>query len=293
MYESFYGLAEKPFQLNPDPKFYFGSRQHRRAMSFAEYGLHQGEGFIVITGDVGAGKTTLVRNFLARLDAQQVVAAELVSTQLDADDLLRLVAAAFGIRTHELAKSDLLLSLEAALAAHAGQGRRCLLIVDEAQNLTMRALEELRMLSNFQLGAQALLQSFLVGQAEFRQILQGPPLHQLRERVIAACHIDPLDADDTRGYIEHRLRRAGWNGVPLFMPDAFEAIFAASAGVPRRINRLCDRLLLSGFLADQRVFSADNAHAVAGEIDHETLVPASMKRRTSIPHPDRACDEGS
>ena len=269
MYEAFYGFTGKPFQLNPDPQFYFDSRQHRRAMSFVEYGLHQGEGFIVITGEVGAGKTTLVRNLLANLDSRQVIAANLVSTQLDAEDTLRMVAGAFGIRTKELAKSELLLSLEALLASHASQGRRCLLIVDEAQNLAAQAVEELRMLSNFQAGTQALLQSFLVGQPEFRAILQAPGLHALRQRVIAACHIDPLDADDTRAYIEHRLKRVGWQGVPLIMPDAFEAIFAASAGIPRRINLLCDRVLLSGFLTQKWVISPDTVKEIAEEIDDE------------------------
>ena len=273
MYEAFYGFTGKPFQLNPDPQFYFDSRQHRRAMSFVEYGLHQGEGFIVITGEVGTGKTTLVRNLLANLDSRQVIAANLVSTQLNAEDTLRMVAAAFGIRTKELAKSELLLSLEALLASHASQGRRCLLIVDEAQNLTAQAVEELRMLSNFQLGTHALLQSFLVGQPEFRAILQAPELHALRQRVIAACHISPLDADDARAYIEHRLKRVGWDGVPLIMPDAFEAIFAASAGIPRRINLLCDRVLLSGFLTDKWVISADTVKEIAEEIDGELSCP--------------------
>ncbi|TMH98172.1 MAG: DUF2075 domain-containing protein [Betaproteobacteria bacterium] len=273
MYEAFYGFTGKPFQLNPDPQFYFDSRQHRRAMSFVEYGLHQGEGFIVITGEVGAGKTTLVRSLLAKLNSQQVVAASLVSTQLNAEDTLRMVAAAFGIRTKELAKSELLLSLEALLASHASQGRRCLLIVDEAQNLAAQAVEELRMLSNFQLGTRALLQSFLVGQPEFRAILQAPELHALRQRVIAACHIGPLDADDTQSYIEHRLKRVSWDGVPLIMPDAFEAIFAASAGIPRRINLLCDRVLLSGFLTDKWVISADTVKEIAEEIDGELSCP--------------------
>jgi general secretion pathway protein A len=286
MYESFYGFAEKPFQLNCDPQFYFDSRQHRRAMAFVEYGLHQSEGFIVITGEVGAGKTTLVRNLLANLDSQRVVAANLVSTQLDAEDMLRMVAAAFGIRTKELAKSELLLSLEALLASHASEGKRCLLIVDEAQNLTARAVEELRMLSNFQLGTHALLQSFLIGQPEFRLILQSPQLHQLRQRVIAACHIGPLDADDTQRYIEHRLKRVGWKDVPLIMPDAFDAIFAASGGVPRRINLLCDRVLLSGFITDTRVLSAATVLEIAEEINGETLLPASMKRRISDLEPD-------
>jgi putative secretion ATPase (PEP-CTERM system associated) len=288
MYESFYGFTEKPFQLNPDPQFYFDSRQHRGAMAFVEYGLHQGEGFVVITGEVGTGKTMLVRNLLANLDSQ-VVAAHLVSTQLDAEDLLRMITAAFGMRTKELAKSELLLSLETLLVSHASQGKRCLLIVDEAQNLTARAVEELRMLSNFQVGTHALLQSFLVGQPEFRLILQSPRLQPLRQRVIATCHIGPLDADDTRSYVEHRLRRVGWKEVPAITPDAFAALFAASAGVPRRINLLCDRVLLSGFLTGERVFSADIVNEIAEEIDGETVMPPSMKRRISdkvLPHSD-------
>ena len=270
MYEAFYGFAAKPFQLNPDPEFYFASSQHRRAMAFVEYGLHQGEGFIVITGEVGAGKTTVVRSLLSRLDAEKVVAANLVSTQLDAEDTLRMVAAAFGLNTRETSKADLLLSLEAMLAAHASQGRRCLLIVDEAQNLTQRAVEELRMLSNFQLGTHALLQTFLVGQPEFRAILQSPQMHQLRQRVIAACHIGPLTAEETRRYIEHRLAHVGAKDGPRFLPDAFPAIHAASAGIPRRINLVCDRLLLSGFITERRVFSLDSVREVAGEIVAET-----------------------
>jgi putative secretion ATPase (PEP-CTERM system associated) len=277
MYESFYGLAGKPFQLNPDPAFFFDSRQHRRAMAFVEYGLHQGEGFIVVTGEVGAGKTTVIRNMLGTLDPERVVAANLVTTQVEADDMLRMVGAAFGIRTRDIAKSDLLLQLEAMFASHASAGRRCLLIVDEAQNLSRRAVEELRMLSNFQLGTHALLQSFLVGQPEFRLILQSPEMNQLRQRVIAACHIGPLDAADTRKYIEHRLGRVGWKDVPLIQPEAFDAIFAASGGIPRRINLLCDRLLLAGFIQDKRVLAADLVKEVAEELVAETVVPESIR----------------
>ncbi|HSN21319.1 MAG TPA: XrtA/PEP-CTERM system-associated ATPase, partial [Usitatibacter sp.] len=270
MYESFYGFTAKPFQLNADPEFYFGSSQHRRAMAFAEYGLHQSEGFIVVTGDVGAGKTTLVRSLLARLDPGEFAAAHLVSTHLDADDMLRTVSAAFGLRTQNVPKSELLLSLEAMLADTARQGKRCLLIVDEAQNLTPRAVEELRMLSNFQLDTHALLQTFLVGQPEFRLILESPQMNQLRQRVIAACHIGPLDAGETRQYIEHRLKCAGWDGVPHIADDAFRAVYEASGGIPRRINLVCDRVLLSGFLAGKREFEAATVREVADEIRGET-----------------------
>jgi putative secretion ATPase (PEP-CTERM system associated) len=272
MYESFYGLTGKPFQLNPDPTFYFGSRQHRRAMAYLEYGLHQNEGFIVVTGEVGAGKTTMVRSLLGKLDPQKVVAAQLVSTQLDAEDTLRLVGASFGLRTQDVSKADMLLSLEAFLVAVTQQGKRALLIVDEAQNLTPRAVEELRMLSNFQLETHALLQSFLVGQPEFRQTMQSPHMLQLRQRVIAACHIGPLDNDETRGYIEHRLKCVGWKENPKFNADAYQAIFQCTSGIPRRVNSVCDRLMLSGFIAGKSVFGRAEVEEVARDMQDESFV---------------------
>lgn len=297
MYESYYGLASKPFQLNPDPNFYFGSKQHRRATAYLEYGLHQNEGFIVVTGEVGAGKTTIVRGLLGKLDSAKVVAAQLVSTQLDADDTLRMVAAAFGVRTKNLGKSDVLLALEAFLVDITRQGKRCLLIVDEAQNLTPHAVEELRMLSNFQFETQALLQSFLIGQPEFRSIMQSPHMQQLRQRVIAACHIGPMDQDETRGYVEHRLKCAGYEGQPLFDDEAYVALFKASGGVPRRINSLCDRILLSGFLSGKSGFTAADVEEVAKELNEETLAPGVVPQdppgvAESHPHEVRLTDTG-
>lgn len=270
MYEAFYGLTGKPFQLNPDPHFYFGSKQHRRARAYLEYGVQRNEGFIVITGEVGAGKTTIVRGLLESLDPDTVAAANLVSTQLDAEDTLRMVGAAFGVVVRELSKSDLLMSLEAFLVTQLSQGKRCLLIVDEAQNLTPRAVEELRMLSNFQFGKQALLQTFLVGQPEFREILQHPNMQQLRQRVTATCHIGPMDVDETRGYIEHRLKCVGADGRPSFDGPAFEAIHQATGGIPRRINSVCDRLLLLGFLGEKDAFGAEDVAVVVDEIREES-----------------------
>ncbi len=270
MYESFYGLTGRPFQLNPDPSFYYGSRGHRRAMAYLEYGLHQNEGFIVITGEVGAGKTTMVRSLLQKLEQTKVVAAHLVSTQIDADDILRLVAASFGIPAKGVDKSDLLLALEAFLVSVTASGKRALLIVDEAQNLTPRAVEELRMLSNFQLEDHALLQSFLVGQPEFRDTMQSQHMSQLRQRVIATYHLGPMDADETRAYMEHRLKRVGWKGDPRIEPSAFAAIHAFTGGVPRKINTLCDRLLLAGFLTESHVVTETNVEEVIREIREET-----------------------
>jgi putative secretion ATPase (PEP-CTERM system associated) len=280
MYESFYGLTGKPFQLNPDPNFYFGSKQHRRAMAYLEYGMHQNEGFIVVTGEVGAGKTTIVRNLLDSLDSSQVVAAHLVSTQLDAEDILSLVGAAFGVRAKGASKSDILMSLEAFLVGAATKKKRCLLIVDEAQNLTSRAVEELRMLSNFQLGSQSVLQTFLIGQPEFREILQSADMLQLRQRIIASCHISPMDREETQAYIEHRLHRVGAKpGSPGFDAAAFDALFVASGGVPRRINSLCDRLLLAGLLAGKKEFTGQDVNEVAHEIEEEVFSTTAKKAR--------------
>jgi general secretion pathway protein A len=293
MYESFYGLNSKPFQLNPDPSFYFGSKQHKRASAYLEYGMHRNEGFIVITGEVGAGKTTIVRGLLGSLDPAKVVAAHLVSTQLDAEDTLRLVAAAFGLRTKDVSKADVLMTLEAFLINSTRKGQRCLLIVDEAQNLTPRAVEELRMLSNFQFGNHALLQSFLIGQPEFREILQSPHMQQLRQRVIASCHIGPMDAEETRGYVEHRLKCAGSTGSPTFDDPAYQAIHQASGGVPRRINSLCDRLLLLGFLGGKKDFAAEDVEEVAREIHEETLAPRLNKMRAPVAPADDEAPQDS
>ena len=206
MYEAHYGLSSKPFQLNPDPSFYFSSKQHSRARAYLEYGVSRHEGFVVITGEIGAGKTTLLRAMIEALHGTNVVTGHVVTTQLDAEDTLRMVGAAFGVPSIDVPKSSLLMTLEAFLVSQTAQGKRCLLIVDEAQNLTARAVEELRMLSNFQFGNQSLLQSFLVGQPEFREILQRPEMEQFRQRVAATCHIGPLDLDETQHYIEHRLK---------------------------------------------------------------------------------------
>jgi len=278
MYEAFYGLSSKPFQLNPDPSFYFGSKQHSRAKAYLEYGVSRHEGFVVITGEIGAGKTMTLRSLIDSLHGSDVVIGQLVTTQLDAEDTLRMVGAAFGFKVKDVAKSELLVTLEAFLLSQTSQGKRCLLIVDEAQNLTPRAVEELRMLSNFQYGNQALLQTFLVGQPEFREILQRPEMEQFRQRVAATCHIGPLDAEETTAYIEHRLKCAGSTGKPTFEPEAFDAIFKASHGIPRRINATCDRLLLLGFLCERTHLTAADVDEVVREFANESMVPKKAAR---------------
>ena len=269
MYEQFYGLSGPPFQIHPDPGFYFESKGHAAAYQYLRFGAFQGEGFIVVTGEIGAGKTTLLRALLAELDPARVVAAQIVSTQLGADDLLSAVGLAFGINVEGLSKARVLVTLEAYLATLATSNRRALLIVDEAQNLGPSAIEELRMLSNFQFGSKALLQSFLVGQPELRDIIRLPQMEQLRQRVLASCHLGPMEPQETRAYIEHRLRHVGWKGRPAFDDEAFVAVHDAAQGVPRRINALCSRLLLSAFLDSAETIDAARVRHVDREMREE------------------------
>lgn len=269
MYESFYNLRLKPFQLSPDPRFFYNSQGHKRALAYLRYGVKQGEGFIIVTGNVGTGKTTLVGTLFRALEQENVVAAQVVTTQLQADDLLRMVAAAFGLAYQRVGKATLLNSLEAYFRACVQEGKRVLLVVDEAQNLPRRSVEELRMLSNFQIGGRALLQSFLLGQKEFRTTMRSEGFEQLRQRVIAAYHLKPLRLDETRGYIEHRMLTAGWQGHPKFTNEAYEGIFRFTEGVPRRVNTLCDRLLLFGCLEELDTIDQETLQAVAQDIIEE------------------------
>ena len=270
MYESHFGFTGSPFQLNPDPSFYFDSRGHSNALAYLKFGAHQGEGFIVVTGEIGAGKTTLVRTLLEGLNPEQVVAAQVVSTQLESSELLQAILMAFGVPSSSTSKAHLIASLEAFLTALAAKGRRALLIIDEAQNLKHEAVEELRMLSNFQLGKYGLLQSFLVGQPELRGLLQSKSMEQLRQRVIASCHLGPLDEAETRAYVEHRLKCVGWKGSsPTFAPGALDNLYRWTGGVPRKINRLCNRMLLGAFLSNSNAISAALVDETAAELRSE------------------------
>ncbi len=273
MYQSYYGLSAKPFQLKPDPQFFFGSKGHKRAMAYLEYGLSQGEGFIVITGEVGAGKTTLVRSLFCKLESEKILAAQIVNTNLNADDTLRMVVAAFGLPYEDSSKATLLTRLEQFLRQCDQKGMRALLIVDEAQNLTPQAVEELRMLSNFQTADKSLLQIFLLGQPEFRRTLLSPDMQQLQQRVIATYHLGPLDPLETKDYIEHRLHTVGWNGDPSLSEDAFFEIYNFTGGIPRKINTLCDRLFLMGYLEERHNFRSTDVIEVLSDIQQELALP--------------------
>ncbi len=269
MYESFYGFSAKPFQLRPDPTFYYDSKGHRRAMAYLEYGLSQGEGFIVLTGEVGAGKTTLARNLFRSLESKEIVAAQIVSTHVDSNDILKLVAAAFGLPYIELSKAALLLELEQFLRRCYQQGKRVLLVVDEAQNLSRQTLEELRMLSNFQMDDAPLLQTFLLGQPEFRKILLDQNMQQLRQRVIATYHLGPMDELETKAYIEHRLKTVDWDDDPVIHDEAYELIHQYCGGVPRKINLFCDRMFMMGCLEELHYFGKKEVNDVINDFQQE------------------------
>jgi len=273
MYDDFYRLSARPFQLTPDPDFYFESATHKKALSYLGYGLAQGEGFIVITGEVGAGKSTLAAHLLASIDRAQLTAAQIVTSKLDGQELVHMAARAFGLGVAGHDKAAALARIEAFLHDEARAGRRCLLVVDEAQNLSVEALEELRMLSNFQLGAHPLLQILLLGQPEFRTLLQqSPRLEQLRQRVIATHHLAPMEPEEVGPYVEHRLVRAGWNGNPAFEPRFFADLARASGGVPRRVNQILSRVLLAGALEQASRIEAGLLHAVLDDMASDSAV---------------------
>ncbi len=270
MYESFYKLHAKPFHLSPDPRFFYPGCDHKRALAYLRYGLSQGEGFVVITGAPGTGKTTLAQFLLKELKGQDQVIAHLTTTQLEADDMLRMVVASFGLRYEKTDKAVLLKRLETFLFLRSQEHKRALLVIDEAQNLPARSLEELRMLSNLQAGDRgALLQIFLLGQPQFRQMLEHPDQEQLRQRVIASSHLSFLTPDECRDYIETRLKQAGWQGDPHFTEQAYAIIHEYSEGVPRRINMLCERVLLFGYLEELHEINATTLWRVTDELEQE------------------------
>ena len=264
MYEKFYNFTAMPFQLTPDSRFFFGSRGHSKAIAHLNYGLAQGEGFIIITGEVGAGKTTLVEWLRSQMDRATYTVARISTTQVSEGDLFRLAMAGFGLTDESLTKASLLHRFEDVLRQHEAAGRRCLLIVDEAQNLSLAALEELRMLSNITVDGRTSLQTILLGQPQFRRMLASPNLDQLRQRVLTSYHLGPLSLEETRAYVEHRLNAVGWNNDPHWDDDAFTAIFSHTGGIPRRINRLCARVLLYGVLEETH-------HITAAVVDNTAI----------------------
>ncbi|WOH36646.1 XrtA-associated ATPase [Thalassotalea fonticola] len=269
MYEEYYDIKTKPFQLTPDPKFFFASSKHKQALAYLQYGLEQGEGFIVITGPVGTGKTTLALSLLQQIKNSNIKAIQIVTCRLSPEDLLAVIVKEFGLTPSSNNKSELLKSIERHLIYLAEQGKRALLLVDEAQNLPTDTVEELRMLSNFQKNGKPLLQSFLLGQEELRTIIQSPEMEQFRQRIIASCHLQPLSTDEVSKYINHRLNLAEIKNPNLFSEDCFTIIQQKTLGVPRKINLLMDRTLLYGFLNNVKFFEVNDVLAVIDEMADE------------------------
>ncbi|MBL4603908.1 MAG: AAA family ATPase, partial [Emcibacteraceae bacterium] len=252
---------------------------HHKAMAYLSYGISQGEGFIIITGEIGSGKTTLVGRLLQSLDPTQFVTAKIVTSQLDADNILKMVAAAFGIDIRNTDKAIMITEIEKLLRNNNRLGKNTLLLIDEAQNLTTSALEELRMLSNFQEGNKALLQSFLVGQPEFRDKWAfDPALEQLRQRVIATHHLSSMSAEETKEYIEHRLTLVNWKGNPAFTEDANAEIYNYSGGVPRKLNTLCTRILLFGAIEELDVIDGEMVKEVLADMEQDNYAASPGAR---------------
>ena len=283
MADDFYGFAGRPFQLTPDPEFFFESATHRKALSYLGYGLAQGEGFIVITGEVGAGKSTLVAHLMASIDRHRLTAAQIVTSALDGSEMVHVAAQAFGLDVAGQDKASALKAIELFLHAEARAGRRCLLVVDEAQNLSVAALEELRMLSNFQLGSHPLLQTLLLGQPEFRTTLaHSDALEQLRQRVIARHHLEAMDAGEVGPYVEHRLTRVGWQDNPTIDPRVYAELAEATGGIPRRINQIMARMLLLGAVEQRRRIDSGTLQAVLADLARDGAVPASARAAAPV-----------
>jgi putative secretion ATPase (PEP-CTERM system associated) len=274
MYERFYNLRERPFALSPDPEYLYLSRVHREALDSIRYGIESRAGFIVITGAIGAGKTTLLQTVLRRLDDRTVV-ARLVNTTLDPRELLEAILIEFGVDTTGKSKPALLRDLGQFLVRQRTEGRRPLLVVDEAQNLSAAALEEIRLLSNLETEKSKLLQILLAGQPNLRDTIASPELEQFRQRVAVSYHLTPLDAQETTAYINSRLERAATGVPPRFPADAAALVHQRSGGVPRIINVICDAALVFGYAEDRRQIDLDLIRDVVGELEATGILRAA------------------
>lgn len=257
MYTDFYKLREKPFNITADPNFFFVSDQHKEALSFLSYGIKEKKGILQLTGEVGAGKTTLCRVLMHTLGKEEIRSAFILNPSLSELQLLQSIVLDFGIAPKKISKFDLIWELNKFLIKLASEGKTAVIIVDEAQNLKKSQLEQIRLLTNLETEKEKLLQIILVGQSELQEKLSDYALRQLAQRISVSYHINPLEKNDVKSYIYHRLTVAGSNGDIKFDPDAFDLIFDFSNGTPRLINILCDRILLAGFVKETHTLTRD------------------------------------
>lgn len=282
MYERFYQLRERPFALSPDPEYLYPSRVHQEALDYLRYGLESQAGFVVVTGEIGSGKTTLLQTLLRNVDGQTTV-GRVVNTILEPRELLETIMIDFGLDPGGRTKPLLLRDLAQYLVDQRMAGRLVLLVIDEAQNLSVAALEELRMLSNLETEKSKLLQIVLVGQPNLRETLSTPELEQLRQRITVSYHLPPLDAEETWKYINHRLRRASIAAPLEFPRDATDLIHARSGGVPRIINVICDAALVFGYAEERRQIDRELIVEVVAELETTGVLPSASGMKTPVP----------
>ena len=267
MYKEFYGLRANPFNVNPDPRYLFLTRHTEEALACLTYGIQSRKGFVLLTGEVGTGKTTLINKLLEWLRLQQVATAFIFNSRMNVPQFLDYMMADFGIPCDTKAKSQILLRLYNWLLDRYRAGETAVLIVDEAQNLADELLEEIRMLTNLETFTEKLLQIVLVGQPELEQRLKQPQLRQLRQRLTLRAKTHPLTLDETKAYIQQRLRIAGSNGQQIFDPEALATIHRYASGIPRVVNLLCEHSMVSAFVDQQKVIVPAVVDAVARDLD--------------------------
>jgi general secretion pathway protein A len=271
MYQDFYNFSAEPFRLSPEQGFAYSHKGFAKARAYMDYAFMRAEGFVMITGRPGTGKTTLIESLVNDLSNTSVCVANLVCTQLQADDLLKVVAYEFGIPMSVVAKGEVLQRLTRLLKILNREGRRALLIVDEAQDLSVSAMEELRLLTNIQTQSRPLLQIFLLGQPELRELILSPQLEQVHQRIIAATNLQSLEQDETEAYIRHRLDVVRWRGDPAISNAVFPLVYKFSEGIPRRINLICSRLLLHCAVEERHQVTVADVRDVVQELQSENL----------------------
>jgi len=267
MYKEFFGLRANPFNVNPDPRYLFLTRHTEEALACLTYGIQSRKGFVLLTGEVGTGKTTLINKLMEWLRLQQVATAFIFNSRMDVPQLLDFMMADFGIACDTKSKSQILQRLYNWLLDRYRAGETAVLVIDEAQNLSDEALEEIRMLTNLETFTEKLLQIVLVGQPELEQRLKQPQLRQLRQRLTLRAKTHAFNLEETRSYINQRLRIAGSNGEPIFDEDAALGIFRYSLGIPRVINLLCEHCLVSAFVDQKKIVNLEIVDSVARDFD--------------------------